>query len=541
LRHQAQDNTNVAQPDGFDRLQIFKDLSSRTFDVLIVGGGINGAGIARDLALRARTSGKAISVALVDKHHFGSGTSGRNSHLIHGGLRYLKYFDFRLVREALRERATLLTIAPHLVEPLAFIMPFESRASAAFYRTGLLLYDLLAGKASIGRHRSLSRSEMHRMDPDLRQERFPSAALFYDARVDSARLVLENVLEAAANGVVAANYVMVSGRRRADGEWEVALRDTIADTDSVARAKVLIDATGAWTDTGDVRLVRGSHIIVPHGRAQKHAIAYFEPSGRIVFFIPWGEARDLLLIGTTDVDHEGGPENVRISEQEVRYLCEIACKVLRDNAIGDPIAAFSSLRPLVPESGRSATATSRDHKIFRDDQGIIRVTGGKYTTYRAMSEEAVDLAVPALRGLSTTQNTPLNGNNSAEIDRLMADLTSFARRYRLPEADVRRFIRTYGVRTPEFLKVWETECEAAPIAFAATHEMAQRLRDVFFVSTTWGYENRWELDQLVDFSSVLGRYLGWDQARIRHEAEDVFKTQIPNEPNSLVSSTKEAI
>jgi glycerol-3-phosphate dehydrogenase len=532
VRHQAQDNTNVAQLGSYDRVQTLNDLRSRVFDVLLIGGGINGAGIARDLALRAKTSGKPFNIALVEKHHFGSGTSGRNSHLIHGGLRYLKYFDFGLVREALHERATLLKIAPHLVEPLAFIMPFETWSRAAFYRTGLLLYDLLAGRASIKPHRSLSRSELHQMDPDLQSERFSSAAVFFDARVESARLVLENVLEAAANGVTAANYVMLSDRRKSGDEWEVTLRDTIADSEFVARARTIVDATGAWTDARQVRLVRGSHIIVPNGRARQHAIAYFEDSGRIVFFIPWGESRDLLLIGTTDIDHDSGPENVKISAGELEYLRNIARKILRDEAIGDPIAAFSSLRPLVHESGRSATSTSREHKIFRDSEDIIRVTGGKYTTYRAMSEEAADLVWPATRGSSTTATSAINGNSVDAIDRLLQSAKAMAARYRLRESDVRRFIRTYGVRTPEFLKIWETESEAAPIAFAATHEMAQRLRDVFFVSTTWGFEERWELDQLIDFASVLGKYLGWDSTRVRHEAEDVFNTQLPNEPNS---------
>src|SRR5688572_4639940 len=150
------------------------ELRSTTFDILIAGGGINGAGVARDLALRAKTSGRPIRAALLDKYHFGSGTSGRNSHLIHGGLRYLKYFDFGLVREALQERATLLEIAPHLVEPLAFVMPFESRPRAMFYRTGLFLYDLLAGNAGIERHRALGKSELKSFDSSLRSDRFQS-------------------------------------------------------------------------------------------------------------------------------------------------------------------------------------------------------------------------------------------------------------------------------------------------------------------------------------------------------------------------------
>jgi glycerol-3-phosphate dehydrogenase len=506
------------------RATAIEAIGSGTFDVLVIGGGINGAGVARDIALRAKTSGRQIRTALVDKHHFGSGTSGRNSHLIHGGLRYLKYFDFGLVREALHERATLLEIAPHLVEPLAFVMPFESRFRALFYRSGLFLYDLLAGRATIERHRALSKRELQLFDASLRTEQFQSGAIFYDARVASARLVLENVIEAVANGVHAANYVEVVERRRESESWVVRLRDTIAAVEFTSRARTIIDATGAWADTGDVRLVRGSHIIVPHRGSRDHAIAYFEDSGRIVFFVPWGEARDLLLIGTTDVDHGSGPEDVRISNGEVDYLREVTRKVLRDRAVDEPIAAFSSLRPLVRETGRSATSTSREHRIWCDADGVVRITGGKYTTYRSMSAEAVDLALPELRGYCSTASTPLNGNSRQAIDALLAQSRIIAARSGVTERDVQRLIRTYGVRLPDFLADWTAEAEAAPIAFAAKHEMAERLTDVLLVSTTWGYEGRWTFEQLLPYASVLARHHAWDEERTRAEAQRALES-----------------
>jgi glycerol-3-phosphate dehydrogenase len=499
-------------------------LRTGTFDVLIIGGGINGAGVARDIALRAKTSNTPLRTAVVEKHHFGSGTSGRNSHLIHGGLRYLKYFDFTLVREALRERAVLLEIAPHLVEPLAFLMPFRTWPSAVFYETGLAIYDLLAGKAGIKPYRGLTRREMKQMDPSLLIDNFRSGALFYDARVASARLVLENVIEAVRNGVVAVNYVEVIERQRSKESWKVRVRDHLLGDEIEINARILIDATGAWTETKQIRLVRGSHIVVPHRRSREHAIAYFETSGRIVFFVPWGEARDLLLVGTTDVDHDKGPEDVHISPEETTYLLAITRKVLREDAIGEPVAAFSSLRPLVREKGRSATSTSREHHIFRDDDGIVRITGGKYTTYRAMSEEAVDLACPLLRGQCTTARMPLNGNSREALDRLSSESRLIAARHRIPEGDVQRLIHTYGVHLPVFLELLRSESEAAPIMFAAKHEMAQRLRDVLFVSTTWGYEERWSFQRVVDYALVLGRYLGWDAGRVNQEAEDVMSS-----------------
>jgi glycerol-3-phosphate dehydrogenase len=504
------------------RARAIEALGAGTYDVLIVGGGINGAGVARDIALRAKMSGRPIRTALVDKHHFGSGTSGRNSHLIHGGLRYLKYFDFALVREALHERATLLEIAPHLVVPLGFVMPFESWARAMFYRTGLFLYDLLAGSATIERHRALNDRELHSFDPSLRSESFQSGAIFYDARVASARLVLENVVEAAANGVCAANYVELIDRRREGETWNVRLRDTIAGVEFTAQTRTIIDATGAWAKTDDVRLVRGSHIIVPHRGARQHAIAYFEDSGRIVFFIPWGEARDLLLIGTTDVDHDTGPEDVHISRAEIDYLRNVTRKVLRAGTVDEPVAAFSSVRPLVREAGKSATSTSREHRIWRDGEGVVRITGGKYTTYRSMSAEAVDLALPELKGQCTTATTPLNGNSRAAIDRLLAESRIIAARTATSEEEIQRLIRTYGVRLPDFLADWKSEAEAAPIAFAAKHEMAERLIDVLVVSTTWGYEAQWTIEQLLPYAAVLGRYLGWDPERTMAEVQHTF-------------------
>jgi glycerol-3-phosphate dehydrogenase len=509
------------------RAQTIDALRSNTYDVLIAGGGINGAGVARDLALRAKTSGRPLRIALAEKHHYGSGTSGRNSHLIHGGLRYLKYLNIPLVREALQERATLLRIAPHLVEPLQFILPFENWTQAMFYRAGLLLYDKLAGQALIEPHRALNRAELHAFDGDLQSGRFQSGATFYDARVSAARLVLENVIEAVANGVAAANYLEIIERRRSGDVWEVLAQDRISSAGLVIRARTIVDATGAWSDAG-VRLVRGSHIIVPyhgvpHKVAREHAVAYFEDSGRIVFFIPWGEARNLLLIGTTDVDHNSGPENVRISREEIQYLLDVTRKVLRDGSAGEPIASFSSLRPLVHESGRSATSTSREHRIWRDNDGVIRIVGGKYTTYRKMSEEAADLAVPELRGQSTTARTPLNGNSPDAIARLTADSAAVAARHRVPETVVRRYIKTYGVRLPEFLDSYYDEEEAAPVAFAARHELAERLSDVLFVSTTWGYESRWDFVRLLDLASRMGRYLDWEGGRIDVEVQHTLR------------------
>lgn len=459
-------------------------LRSETFDVLIIGGGINGAGIARDLALRSKISGAGLKIALIEQNHFSSGTSGKNSHLIHGGLRYLKQLDFALVRESLRERETLLRIAPHLVTPLAFLLPQVGVSETIYYRTGLSMYDFLAGHA-LPHHRAVSLDEVRRMEPGLAVPGMTGAAEYYDAQVQSARLVLENIFEAIANGAACANYV------RAESDSTV--RDSITGDVFEIHARTKINATGPWAHDPTPRLVRGSHIVYPRLNESDHAIAYFEKSGRIIFFIPWNEQ---TLVGTTDVDHHGSPDHVAISEEEMKYLRSIAATVFPASASLEPVASFSSLRPLVPSHG-SATRATRDHRIFQDTKGVIHVTGGKYTTYRSMSEEAVDLAVPALRHVHVTADHPLNGNSRQAIDALLNEVPRYAQQFSLEPSQIISLIHQHGVLTPAVLDCMPENqfagmprVEAARLIFAVRHEMAQRPEDVLAVSTTLAYEGR---------------------------------------------------
>ncbi len=285
------------------RAEAIARLRSETFDVLIIGGGINGAGTARDLALRSRIAQFPCRIALVEQNYFSSGTSGKNSHLIHGGLRYLKQLDFGLVREALHERDVLLRIAPHLVERQPFLLPLAGPGRDLFYGLGLTLYDLLSDHGVFPRHRHLTLEQVRELEPGLGVPGMTAAAEFYDGQVRSARMVLENIFEAIANGAVCANYVRAEAHHRdtTDGEWRVRLIDTHAGEAFETRARSMVDATGPWAHNPAPRLVRGSHIVLPRLNHSDHAIAYFDESGRIIFFIPWGERRDRTLIGTTDV------------------------------------------------------------------------------------------------------------------------------------------------------------------------------------------------------------------------------------------------
>jgi len=464
-----------------DRRRNIERLKTETFDVLILGGGINGAGVARDLTLRAAGKGVFLSVGLVEQRHFASGTSSRNSQLIHGGLRYLKYFKFGLVRESLRERQRLLRMAPHLVEPLPFLLPMYGWRRRLFYEAGLRLYDALAGTARVGERCSLSRHDVIALEPELLPDGLAGGAIFYDCRVHAARFVLENILDAARRGAAVANYVRAGDFRREGRLWRVALTEMLSGEQFQTRAHLIVDARGPWSGEG-VRRVRGSHLVFPKITSGPRAIAHFDKQGRILFFIPWGVRRDLTLVGTTDVEHTTGPEEVRISAEEWEYLTgAVRCLFPRAAAMA-PVSAYSSLRPLVAHGHGSPTAASREHRIWASPEDLIHIAGGKYTTYRLMSEQASDLAcrrvAPALAGLHPTEDAPLPPPLAPPIEELPL------------EQQVARAV----------------ECE-----------MAQRLVDLLFVSTYAGYERRWERASLEPWAAAMGRRLGWDAQRVEDE------------------------
>lgn len=441
--------------------------------MLIVGGGINGAGVLRDLALRASFAGTTLRVGLIEQRHFASGTSGKNSQLIHGGLRYLKYLQFHLVRESLHERSILLRVAPQFVQPLKFLLPMYGAKSRVTYSAGLWFYDRLAGAEAIARHQIISTREVARMEPGITREGLSAAAIFFDAAVDSARFVVENILDAIAHGAHAANYVKAVSWERGGEIWRAECLDALTGERFEIRARKLVDARGAWMDGESLRLVRGSHIVISRVNAGDHAIAHFEPDGRIVFLIPWGSRKQLTLVGTTDEDHQGTPDSVHISADELQYLTGVVRKLYGDRRDLEPISAFSSLRPLVREGG-SATSVSRGHKIWNSPDGILHIAGGKYTTFRAMSEEAGDLVcrevAPALVAIHRTAHTPFESSDRANGD-----------------------------------------------------AMEQHLRDYLSVSTYLGYERRWDEASLMPYAEALATKLGWDELRKREEVAHVVE------------------
>lgn len=449
-----------------------ENLKAGGLDVLVIGGGINGAGIIRDLALRSPHSGKALRIGLVEQKHFASGTSGKNSQLIHGGLRYLKYLQIHLVRESLRERSILLKIAPQFVKPLAFLLPMYGVKSRVTYGTGLWMYDRLAGSHAIAPHRILDQDELAGIEPELTRQGLTAAAEFYDGAIPSARFTVENVLDAIQHGAIAANYIRAEGweERRPDGRWRVRCSDTLGGEQFEIDARKLVDARGAWGDPATLRLVRGSHIVIPRVNESDHAIAHFEPDGRIVFVIPWGSRKQLTLVGTTDEDHRDGPDHAHISTHESEYLQSVVRKLFPARSDVAPISTFSSLRPLVRASAKSATSATRDHRIWNSDQGILHIAGGKYTTYRLMSEQASDLVcheiAPELVSVHLTAETPF-----APVDREIGD------------------------------------------------QMEQHLGDYLYVSTYLGYERHWDREALLPFATALGARRNWSDTRVNAEMD----------------------
>lgn len=518
------------------RARTLSTLRDSTIDILILGGGINAAGVARDIGLRRKLSGLTLQAALVEQNHFASAASGKNSQLIHGGLRYLRYMKFALVKEALRERATLRKLAPHLVEPLAFLLPVHTRLDKFKYLAALRLYDQLAGDQNISRHREVSRGELKQLEPQMATEDLIGGVMFYDCKVHAARFVLENLFEAAENGVLIANHTRANPLERlADGSWRVELEDTMSGERFTTVAKKLIDCTGAWSKPpeGAPRLVRGSHVILPRISSEEHAIAYFEGSGRIVFLIPWGSEKQLTLVGTTDVDHDGPPDSARITREEVEYLLGIVRKLYPAAQGMAPLAAYSSLRPLADAGGSSPQAASREHRIWNTPDGILRILGGKYTTYRAMSEQAVDLALkelaPFLAARSATASEPLCGNSEKALQRLRLETQSMAERHYLAPVEVEHLIDLYGVHTPAVLKLVPPadhgpirRIEYARLAFAIQHEMALSLCALLFVSTYIGYEKRWSAAALEPYAELAGSWLGWSEERRQQEIQQAL-------------------
>jgi len=366
-----------------------------TYDLLVIGGGINGASIAHLAAKRG------MKVALLEKGDFASGASSKSTKLIHGGIRYLENLEIDLVYESLKERHIQLEAAPHLVKPLPFVIPVYEGDKRPLWmmRLGVFLYDLLAGRYRVKPRKNLSREEVLRLEPGIEPKGLKGGVLYYDAQMDDARLCLENVLMAAEYGAHVANYVKVISFIKENGRVAgVRAHDMLGITEFEVRAKRVICAVGPWTNyllrldnpsaKKKVRTTKGIHIVCK-GEISKHAVLIGSQSDRRIFFvIPWmGNS----LIGTTDTDYIAEPDSVKVEQEDMDYLMREAKRVFPslDLSPGNVITTFAGLRPLVRKGG-SAGKVSRKHLFYQSQSGVIFVVGGKYTTYRKVAENCVN-------------------------------------------------------------------------------------------------------------------------------------------------------
>jgi glycerol-3-phosphate dehydrogenase len=428
------------------------------YDLAIIGGGINGCGIARDAA------GRGWRVFLCDKSDLGSGTSSASTKLIHGGLRYLEYYEFRLVREALMEREVLWAIAPHIIRPLRFVLPHHRRLRPAWLlRLGLFLYDHLGGRKRLPPTRTLNL----RTDPvgALLKPEFTRGFAYSECWVEDSRLVVMNARDAADRGASIAPRTECVSATRDSRRWNLTLRDTVTGAPKTIRAKALINAAGPWVGTvsdtvihantpAPVRLVQGSHAVVRKLYDHPYCYIFQNADGRIFFLIPYEQ--DFTLIGTTDLDYTGDPAEARASPSEVAYLCESASAYLRTKVTSDAVVwTYSGVRPLYDEGTAEPQQATRDYVLKldapADAPALLSVFGGKLTTYRRLAESALALLAPHLppatgQPAGWTAGTPLPGGDFA-VDGFEDQVAAAAARYGfLPEPTLRRLVRTYGTR-----------------------------------------------------------------------------------------------
>jgi len=430
---------------------------SETIDLLVVGGGINGAGIARDAV------GRGLTVTLVEKNDLASATSSWSSKLIHGGLRYLEQYEFRLVREALQEREVLLKLAPHIIRPLLFVLPHDrSMRPVWMIKAGLFLYDHLGGKITLPRSKAVAFPHLE-YSAGLRGE-YRSGFVYSDCRVDDSRLTVLNAVSAREKGARVLTRTSFEGARRVDGEWEATLASANGAR-STLRARGIVNAAGPWVMDvlhgianervrGGVRLVKGSHIIVPKVHSQGHAYILQNPDRRVIFVIPY--ERDFSLIGTTDVAVPSLEGADRISEEETRYLLDAVNRFLaKPLGAGDIVSSYAGVRPLYDDGSDNPSEVTRDYVLRVDHHGhgapLLTVFGGKITTYRRLAEESLAKLRPFFHGMKGdwTAREPLPGGDVGHFNAFRDDMY---RRYETLGRDlVDGIVRRHGSRSVRIL------------------------------------------------------------------------------------------
>jgi glycerol-3-phosphate dehydrogenase len=484
----------------------FAALKGSVFDLLVIGGGITGCGIARDAAMRG------LSVALVEKDDFASGTSSRSSRLVHGGVRYLEHGHLHLVFESSAERRRLLKLAPHLVRPLRFTWPVYAGARIPRWKlgAGLMLYDALALFRNVGRHRRLNARDVLECEPGLEAANLRGGATYFDAATNDARLTLANAIGAAEAGAIVMNHAAVTMLLR--DKWRVAgatVRDALTGECVDVRAQVVVNATGPWSDAirgmdddpgSTVHGSKGVHIEVPRERiGNREALTLIHPrDGRVLFVLP----ADLhAIIGTTDTFTDAPPDEVRATGEDVAYLLDAANTFFPRAHLekADVVSAWAGIRPLIPEQSSTPGAVSREHAITRSARGMISITGGKLTTYRVMASDVVRDVFAAFErsaGKDRAKTTPLPGGDFRSWLDLLDDITlavgdrdlalHLAHAHGTRWTDVWPFIRDGGAARVEP----DLPYTLGEMRYAVRHEMAHSFADLFVRRTHLAFETR---------------------------------------------------
>jgi glycerol-3-phosphate dehydrogenase len=524
------------------REQSIAQMKAETFDVLIIGGGITGAGLALDAAARG------LKTALIEKRDFAAGTSSRSTKLIHGGLRYLEHYDFALVREGLKERAELLKLAPHLDDPLEFVIPIYADKRRNYdhpllVRAGLFLYDLLAGKYNIGRHRRISRDKALQLAPQLDPRGLKGALVYYDGRTNDARLVIEIIKTAHSCGAAIANYVKLEGFRK-DATGNVCgatVSDELTQETFNVNARVVINATGVWMNevrslSGDLsdddkqlRPSKGIHLTVSAERLNVTTAWLIPAIGekRFYFVVPW-EGR--VNIGTTDTDYSGDKDAPGAIKAEVTNILQAVNAYFPSAQLepSDVISAWAGLRPLISSgnTNQSTTAVSRKEELFTDRDGLISLAGGKLTTYRLMAERGIDLAVEQLRDRFNVSAKPVNtkqiilsggGIKRADLD---AQANQIARAENLPLETAHHLLHNYGANAEQIVEITHEDEAlrqpllpdlpnlAAEVIYAVRAESALTIADVLTRRTRVAMLGA-AMNCVEKVAELMTRELGW--------------------------------
>ncbi|MCX6397988.1 MAG: glycerol-3-phosphate dehydrogenase/oxidase [Propionibacteriales bacterium] len=520
-------------------------MSTSELDVLVVGGGVVGAGVALDAVSRG------LSTAIVEQRDFASGTSSRSSKLVHGGLRYLEMFDFGLVREALQERGLLLTrLAPHLVRPVPFLYPLHKTWERPYVGAGLVLYDgmAMAGKYDMGvpKHKHLFRRQVARIAPDLRTDQLTGAIQYYDCQVDDARLVMNIARTAAAYGAHVASRTQVVGFLR-EGERVVGatVRDLENDVTYEVRARVVINAAGVWTDgiqslvggKGALRVEasKGIHLVVPRDRIRSESGFITKTEKSVLFVIPWGRH---WIIGTTDTPWDLDKAHPAASRADIDYVLGHLNMLLKDPLDHDDVeGVYAGLRPLLKGETEPTSRISREHTVVAPVPGLVMIAGGKLTTYRVMAKDAVDAAAASLDGgtrPSITDRVPLLGAHGFETR--TNQRATLARTSGLHISRIDHLLGRYGGMIDEVLDlliddptlaeplIHAEDYLAAEVVYAVTHEGGRHLDDVLCRRTRISIET-FDRGTLAaeQVAELMGGVLGWDEARMVEEVDHYLR------------------